>query len=208
MTPCIRPLSLVLTLAAASLSGQTLAFSFKDVEKLEAAEQQELLGLARQAAARQDFSQARKFIEQARHKGYNPKAIEAAESTYRREYAAYEEQRRREEAQRQAAQQASRPGGSARTIVSGLGGSFAGHCPSSGYHDRARYNVRLSNGGNATVVVRCEMGCWNIAVFDSLPSNPGTNCGDFSRDSWHASQGMLHRPGADLQGVTHWLLGN
>ena len=69
-------------------------------------------------------------------------------------------------------------------------------------------HVRLSNGGNATVVVRCEMGCWNIAVFGSLPSNPGTNCGDFSRDSWHASQGMLHRPGADLQGVTHWLLGN
>lgn len=102
MTSCIRPVSLLLALAAVSLSSPVQAFSFKDVEKLEAAEQQELLDMARRAAQQRNFPQARKFIEQARNKGYNPKSIDAAENIYQREYAAHEDQKRREEAARQA----------------------------------------------------------------------------------------------------------
>ena len=85
-----------------SFSRHAQAFRFEDLEKVNAVEQAELLDLARLAVTRRDFIQSRDYIEQARRKGYNPKAIEAAESYYRREYMALEEQKRRDEAVLQA----------------------------------------------------------------------------------------------------------
>lgn len=102
MNRCTQPLPPLLAAVSLALSAPVWAFSFEDIEKLEAAEQQELLELARRAAAARNFTQARSYIDQARHKGYNPQAIQAAEDVYKREYAAFEEQKRREEAERQA----------------------------------------------------------------------------------------------------------
>lgn len=94
----------IVILALISIMGTSLilAFSFDDMEKLEAAEQEDLLELAKQAARNEHFSRARDYLQQARNKSYNPKAVEAAESVYRSDYAAYEERQRREEAERQA----------------------------------------------------------------------------------------------------------
>lgn len=214
MTPFIKPLLLALLAGGIGLSLPAQAFDFKDLENLEAAEQQELLELARRAAAQHDFNQARSYIEQARHKGSNPQAIEAAETDYRRAYAAHQEQKRREEAERQArieaerraAQRTSSSGGGGLYIVSGLGGSFSGRC--SGYKEYARHTVRFSNDSFGTVNVDCQSSCWNVAIYGSVWRGPATNCGDFRQDSWHARGDVFYRHSATLEDVANWLLGN
>lgn len=54
------------------ITPKAYAFGFDDLEKVEAAEQTELLELAKQAARNNNFSKAESFIKQTQHKGYAP----------------------------------------------------------------------------------------------------------------------------------------
>lgn len=75
-------------------------FDFDDMEKIDRAEQGELLEKAKQAARAEQFDQARRLIDQARNKAYDPKAVAAAETVYGNAKAAYEDRKRREEQER------------------------------------------------------------------------------------------------------------
>lgn len=95
------------------------AISFEEVERLDKAEQSELLERARQAARSWDFSAAQRYLGQARNKGYAPKDIKAVETLIAQNQSAKaaddERKRRAEEERRQrelVAQQGSSGGGS------------------------------------------------------------------------------------------------
>ena len=198
---------LLTLLALVAGVGSAQAFSFDDMERMEQFEQQELLDLAKQAARSWNFSAARNYLEQARNKGFSPNDVEAARRVYQSEYAAYEEKQRREEQERLARAEAERQrasgGSGGRKLASNVSGSFSGRCPSSGYHDRAKYNIRFTDGGHGTLVVRCERGCWSVQIF---PGPTATNCGEFGSGSWAGTTGNLNRYGASLNDVAHWMM--
>jgi hypothetical protein len=79
------------------------AFDFDDLEKLEKAEQEDLLAKASQAARNWNFSEATSFLNQARNKGYAPTEIKAVEQLIASNQSAKAEKERREEEARQAA---------------------------------------------------------------------------------------------------------
>lgn len=100
------PAFLVAVHAPAAWAGQ--GFDFDDMEKIDRAEQGELLEKAKQAARAEQFDQARRLIDQARNKAYDPKSVAAAETVYGNAKAAYEDRKRREEQERLARIEAER----------------------------------------------------------------------------------------------------
>ncbi|MGY0793152.1 hypothetical protein ACW7BJ_27615 [Azospirillum argentinense] len=102
---------LMAALAALCLCGApppVAAFSFDDMEKIDQAEQGELLEAAKRAAAAEDFVRARSLIEQARNKHYAPQAVAVAEKAVRQAEAARDERVRREEQARLAREETER----------------------------------------------------------------------------------------------------
>ncbi|MBV5334971.1 MAG: hypothetical protein JZU49_04115 [Sulfuricurvum sp.] len=82
------------------------AFDFNDLEKLEKAEQEDLLAKAGQAARAWNFSTAHSYLKQAEQKGYaSGKVQEVAALIAQNESAKAEKERREEEAARVAQQQ-------------------------------------------------------------------------------------------------------
>jgi len=116
-------------LILAGLPPSAPAFDFDDLEKLEKAEQEDLLAKAGQAARSWNFSSARALLKQAQQKGYAPTEIQAAEKLIAQNESAKADQDRRAEEARQAqiaAQEAERQGAMASASSSGGGGSSAG----------------------------------------------------------------------------------
>lgn len=111
---------LTAALAALLLCGgatTAAAFSFEEMDRIDQAEQGELLEAARKAAGQEDFDRAQSLIEQARNKRYAPQAVAGVEKLVREARAARDGRLRREEqarlaqaeAERRAREQASRP---------------------------------------------------------------------------------------------------
>jgi len=195
----------VLALPVLCLPAPVLAFGFDDLEVIERAEQTELLDLARRAAEAWRFDEARDYLAQARNRNDDPSAVAAVEQVLAQQQQRAEDQRRQqEEAQRAAAAS----GGGGRRLASTVSGSFAGRCPSSGYHDRAKTSIRFSDGGYGTLIVRCERGCWTVQIFPLGPT--ATNCGEFGSGSWAGGNGdrWLNQYGASLNDVAHWMMSN
>lgn len=85
-------------------------FSFEEMEELEQTEQGELLELARQASRNENFSGARDYLSQARHKGYAPDEVGAVEQQIAADVQQYQERQRQlraaaEQREREAEQQ-------------------------------------------------------------------------------------------------------
>ncbi|MDQ2106385.1 hypothetical protein [Azospirillum isscasi] len=132
---------LMAALAGLCLCGGTppvAAFSFDDMEKIDQAEQGELLEAAKLAAAAEDFARARALIGQARVKHYAPQAVAEAESTLRQAEAARDERVRREvqarlareEAERRAREQANARTGGANCNAVATNGGLWQYCTS------------------------------------------------------------------------------
>ncbi|MFH0780660.1 MAG: hypothetical protein V2B20_01750 [Pseudomonadota bacterium] len=121
---------LFLILLHTGLTPSAPAFDFDDLEKLEKAEQEDLLAKAGQAARNWNFSSARSLLKQAQQKGYAPTEIQAVEKLIAQNESAKADKDRREEEARQAqiaAQEAERQRASmASSSSSGGGGSSSG----------------------------------------------------------------------------------
>jgi hypothetical protein len=98
----LYPICIVLTLLSGGLPPLAFAFDFGDLEKLEKAEQEDLLAKAGQAARNWNFSEANSLLSRARNKGYAPTEVEAVEQLIASNQSAKAEKERREEEERQA----------------------------------------------------------------------------------------------------------
>lgn len=98
----LYPICIVLTLLSGRLPPLAFAFDFGDLEKLEKAEQEDLLAKAGQAARNWNFSEANSLLSRARNKGYAPTEVEAVEQLIASNQSAKAEKERREEEERQA----------------------------------------------------------------------------------------------------------
>lgn len=117
------------------------AFSFEEMDRIDQAEQGELLEAARKAAGQEDFDRARSLIEQARNKRYAPQAVAGVEKLVREAWAARDERLRREEQARlaQAEAEAER---------------------------RAREQARVDGSGNKGGVLNCAIVSSNYGLWD------------------------------------------
>lgn len=100
MRICVALLFLALIVGGRPSLG--LAFDIDDMEKIEKAEQEDLLAKAGQAARDWKFDEARSLLKQAQQKGYAPTEVEAVEKLIAQNESAKAEQDRRAEEERQA----------------------------------------------------------------------------------------------------------
>ena len=141
----------LLWLSAAATTAQ--AFSFEEMDRIDQAEQGELLEAARKAAGQEDFDRAQSLIEQARNKRYAPQAVAGVEKLVREARAARDERLRREEQARLAQAEAER---------------------------RAREQARVDGSGNKGGALNCAMvskhyGLWNYCETGSCAGFSGGN---------------------------------